>query len=72
MKAGAYISQPIPHLEGGDLMEQESHEYSPPKDIFDDFMILRNSDYWPCLMPKTQKDILSLLDEHRCLNGEDK
>lgn len=52
-------------------MEQERHEYSSPKDFFEDFKLLRNSDYWPCLMSKTQKDILSLLDGHRYLNGDE-
>lgn len=53
-------------------MEQERHKDHPRKDFFEDFMALRNSDYWPCLPPKTQKDILSLLAEHRDEYGEDK
>lgn len=69
MNAGGCVSQ---YLEGEDVMEQEKHEYSLSKDMFEDFMLLRNSDYWPYLMPKTQKDILSLLDEHWCLNSNDK
>ena len=52
-------------------MEQERHKVLPRMDYFEDFMILRNSDYWPCLTPQTQKDILSLLDEHRDVYGED-
>ena len=51
-------------------MEQERHKDHPRKDFFEDFMILRNSDYWPCLTPKTQEGILSLLAEHRDVSGE--
>lgn len=51
-------------------MEQERHKDHCRKDIYEDFRVLRNSGFWPCLTPRIQKDILSLLDEHRDLCGE--
>ncbi len=53
-------------------MDQERHKDHPRKDFFKDFRMLRNSDYWPCLPPKTQEDILILLGEHRGEYVEDK
>ena len=58
-------------LKGGHIMEQERYKVLPRMACFEDFIILRNSDYWPCLTPQIQKDILSLLDEHRDVYGED-
>ena len=52
-------------------MDRERHRDRPRKDYFEDFKILRNSDYWPCLPAKTQEGILTLLDEHRCKVLED-
>ena len=59
-------------MERGPVMNQERHKDHPRKDFFEDFRFLRNSDYWPCLSPKTQEDILILLDEHRGECVEDK
>ncbi len=52
-------------------MDQKRYLDHPNKDYFEDFRILRNSDYWPCLPPKTQEGILNLLDEHRYENRHD-
>lgn len=52
-------------------MDTERYRHHPRKDDFEDFRLLRNSDYWPCLPAKTREGILNLLDEHRCVKFED-
>lgn len=46
-------------------MDQEQRRDHPRHDFFEEFKILRNSEYWPYLSQKNQQEILSLLDEQQ-------
>lgn len=53
-------------------MDHERQDTQSRKDYYEEFRILRNSDFWPCLPQKTQRGIMSLLGEERLKEVKDK
>jgi hypothetical protein len=53
-------------------MEQTRHkDYCRRTNYLEEFILLRDSDFWSCLPSKTRKGILILLDEYRDNKIED-
>lgn len=46
-------------------MEYRRHTDCSRKGFLEDFMLLRDSDFWTYLKPKTKQGILNLLDQYR-------
>lgn len=53
-------------------MDQERHCDHSQNDFYEEFKLLRNSDFWPCLPQETQQGIMNLLGEDRSKEVKDK